>query len=493
MSTLCLHLDGVSYAPPGADLLLHNVHLHLVPGWTGLVGANGAGKTTLLRLLSGELHHPARRCEPSHLSVLRLDQRVEVPDARVVALADDWSKAACRLRARLDLVDDPLTTWASRSPGERRRWQLAAALHARPDALLLDEPDNHLDAAARRGLLDALSSYRGIGVVVSHDRAFLDALTASTVRVRRGLVEHQAHPVTAALGQWDQADAHARDQHALQAARARRAQRQLAEAAARHEAAGRARSLRHADRRDPDARSSAAKSRAAKAEAAHARAHQRARTHLQQAEAQRSGPPPRRAPKALALRTQGTRRRVLVELAPEEVEAPLPLSGPRLTVGARSRIWLSGPNGAGKSTLLTALLEASALPTDHVLHLPQELTDARIDDARRRLSALPSEDHGEVLVLLAALGGHPPRVLGHGPLSPGEARKLLLALALARGTALVALDEPTHHLDLPARQRLEAALRAFEGALLLVTHDEALADAVCEERWAMEAGILQVR
>ncbi len=175
---ITLRLVRVDFAYRESVSILSGVSLDLGPGWTAVVGANGGGKTTLLRLLAGELRPDAgaiERHSPSALVHL-CRQRVDDAGSAVGDFAASWERAAIRLRARLDLEPEMLERWSTLSPGQRKRWQIGAALHARPDALLLDEPTNHLDGEARTRLVDALSHYRGTGVLVSHDRALIDEL-----------------------------------------------------------------------------------------------------------------------------------------------------------------------------------------------------------------------------------------------------------------------------------------------------------------------------
>ncbi|MEZ4405111.1 MAG: ATP-binding cassette domain-containing protein [Polyangiales bacterium] len=195
---LCLEARALAVAV-GARTLFSNVDLHLTRGWYGLVGANGAGKSTLLRVLSGELTptHGAARVSPADAVIARCDQRVDALDDEVRDLADRADGGASSLRASLRLDPDELARWPTLSPGERKRWQVGAALAREPDALLVDEPTNHLDAEATRWVLDALRRFRGVGVIVSHDRGVLDALPNTILRVHGGTVT--AHP-----GRWSE-------------------------------------------------------------------------------------------------------------------------------------------------------------------------------------------------------------------------------------------------------------------------------------------------
>ncbi|WP_338868347.1 ATP-binding cassette domain-containing protein [Myxococcus stipitatus] len=135
----------------------------------------------------------------------------------------------------------------------------------------------------------------------------------------------------------------------------------------------------------------------------------------------------------------------------------------RVTVGREDRVRIKGPNGAGKTTLLEALV-GSLTRRERVLYLPQELSTAAKADAIERLHELHPEERGRVRSIFTALGSEPERVLRAeaAHLSPGEARKLVLAEALAQQVWALVMDEPTNH---------EAALEAYPGAVVLVTHD----------------------
>jgi len=490
MSAPRLRLQRASFAFDDLRPLLDDVDLHFPLGWTGLVGPNGAGKTTLLRLLAGDLPCPGLRAEPPGLVVHRLDQRLDLPSEAVQAFAWAWDKPALRLQSLLGLDPEALERWPTLSPGERRRWQVGAARWTSPDALLLDEPGNHLDVEARERLVEALRDFPGIGVLVSHDRALLDALTTRTVHLTRGRVRVVDAPWSRAEAVWAAEDAERRDQLASARRADARARRQLVQARQRAEGAGRARSLRGVDPRDRDARSVNRKAAAAKAEAAHLRTLGRALTAADRAaQTLAAAERPEDLGRDLVFPFTPCRKAVLAQLSGDVmVGDQAVLVGVDLILRRTDRIWVSGPNGAGKSTLLRALVRQVMLAPERVLVLPQELGPADVEVLLGRLGALPADGRGRVLGLVAALGVRPQRLVASARPSPGEARKLALALGLADDRALLVLDEPTHHLDLPARRRLEAALRHYPGALLLVTHDEALGAAVATGRWRVGGG-----
>jgi len=154
------------------------------------------------------------------------------------------------------------------------------------------------------------------------------------------------------------------------------------------------------------------------------------------------------------------------------------------------RVRIAGVNGAGKSTLLAALLDTLTPTTERIALLPQELPDPVA--AVAELAEMDPDHRGRVLGTLATLGVNPDQLLVTAQPSPGEARKLTLARLLSSSASLLVLDEPTNHLDLPSIERLEAALRHWPGSLLLVTHDDMLAEAVTDTTWTIANGTVRV-
>ncbi|HXW85580.1 MAG TPA: ATP-binding cassette domain-containing protein, partial [Candidatus Binataceae bacterium] len=183
-----VRLANVSFSFADSVPLLRDVTLQLAPGWTGVVGYNGAGKTTLLRVITGALEPVSGhvRFDPPSASVELCPQTVETMTDAIERFAASLDGLARRIQGELALEPHMLARWATLSPGERRRWQVGAALAQEPAILILDEPTDHLDADVRELLVESLRRFRGIGIVVSHDRALLDSLTSYTIRVHEG-------------------------------------------------------------------------------------------------------------------------------------------------------------------------------------------------------------------------------------------------------------------------------------------------------------------
>jgi ATPase subunit of ABC transporter with duplicated ATPase domains len=485
--------SGVRFSYGPADVL-RDCKFHLEPGWTGLVGANGSGKSTLLRLIVGQLRPDAGALDRGSATEAYLcPQEVERCDDDVRALARAWDRPALRLCSRLALEPEQIERWSTLSPGERKRWQLAAALYGRPDILCLDEPTNHLDVETRERVAETLARYRGVGVIVSHDRAFLDRLCGATLWVRDGRVQWLRGGYSEARAQLDAADDRAlaeRDQARKQQRKVDKQlaadRRRMAQASAQISTSARAKGPR-----DSDARSMLARGRAMNAAAAFSRRVSVGRRLSERAAAAvEARPIAKRRGRSLFVDFEPAPMRTLAAL-----ERPVLSAGPtelardvRLVVARDTRARIAGPNGAGKSTLLGALLEALEPRRERVLHLPQEIGEAEGRAMCDELRALPAGERARVFDVAAALGLSPPDVLRSERPSAGELRKLRLSLGLARRAWILVLDEPTNHLDLPSIERLHAALEDYPGALLLVTHDDALAAATTDDVWRIGEG-----
>jgi ATPase subunit of ABC transporter with duplicated ATPase domains len=496
MPSIRLHRVALAYG--GGEPVLLDLELHFGAGWTGVVGANGVGKSTLVAACTGALAPSAGTIvrSPDIASAITCAQRVDEPGPRVVELAGAVTAAAARWRDQLDLEPGAVARWPSLSPGERKRWQLAAALAAAPDLLAVDEPTNHLDAAARAHVVAALARFRGVGLIVTHDRALLDALPRRIVRLDRGGARAYVGGYAAARAQWLAEDAAATAAWRVADDARRQLERQLGRA--RQDHAGAARAVHAGARmkgpRDSDGRSMGRTFLAMRAASGAGRKVAGLRARVEDARATVAGhaqAKPRGGP--ITLTWAPPERRRLVALDGVDVRAGdrVLIRGACLAIARDTRVHIAGPNGAGKSTLLAALRGACDLPPARVLYLAQERTAGEGRALAGAIAALDREARGRLGQLAAALGLDPDAALRSAAPSPGEARKLELALGLARQVWLAILDEPTNHLDLPSIERLEDALAAYPGALVLVSHDEAFAARVTTTRRVIADGCLR--
>jgi ATPase subunit of ABC transporter with duplicated ATPase domains len=538
-----LSASGVSVAY-GALVVLHDVDLVVNAGdRIAVVGANGVGKSTLLRVLAGELPPDSgtvraagtvgylpqerdRRDEESALAYLARRTGVAAAEGAMLAAGDalaegqagaeqdyataldtylalggpDLDSRAAELATGLGLPADLDRPATGLSGGQLGRLALAAVLLARFDVLLLDEPTNDLDVAGLELLEGHLSGYRGGVVVVSHDRAFLETVASDVLRI-------DPHSRTAKLyGGGYQAYRYELERDRIAAAEAYEeyaAKREdLIERARRQKEWARSgeRSAKSAAtrRKEPDKYIRHHRAEAAQQSGAKAAATLRAVDRLEQVAEPRKEWQLRlrfgaavRSGEVVAVLSDAVVRRGTFTLGPVSLQ---------LNWG--DRMLVKGDNGAGKTTLLQALLGRIPLDAGRgslgasvvIGEIDQDRTtfdsSARLIDVFGEQSGLLA---GEARTLLAKFGlGADDVGRSVGRLSPGERTRADLALLMVSGANLLVLDEPTNHLDLPAIEQLELALGSYDGTLLVVTHDRALAGQLAVTR-TIEVTAGQVR
>jgi ATPase subunit of ABC transporter with duplicated ATPase domains len=465
--------------------LMQSMSLSFSAGWTGVVGANGAGKTTLLKLATGLLEPVEGRIQLPGIACY-CAQRTDDAPAQFGSLIGATDRLACEVKGRLGIEGDWADRWESLSHGERKRAQIAVMLWRQPAVLALDEPTNHIDTEARAMLVAALRDYRGIGLLVSHDRDLLDLLCRQCLFL---------DPPDAVLRPGDYSAGRRKAKREEDCARTRKevakrhvarlrieAQRRLSKA----RAAENMRSKKGLDPRDHDRRARIDRARLTGADGSAARLAGRMQSRLERA---------RQTEESIKIRKQydlgiwigGERckRDTLLRLPSGSVALgrDRELHFPELVMLPSDRIALTGANGAGKSTLVRHILEVIDLPAERLTYLPQEID---VGSSRRILAEArrqPREILGSIMTVISRLGSRPARLLESVEPSPGELRKLLLALGIARQPHLIVMDEPTNHLDLPSIECLERALEDCPCALLLVSHDERFLRRLTVRRW----------
>ncbi|WP_134767303.1 ABC-F family ATP-binding cassette domain-containing protein [Nocardioides sp. 1609] len=520
-----ISLSGVTFAWPDGTPVLSGLDLLVPPGRSALVGANGAGKSTVLRLVAGELTPSAGHVSvagevgylPQDLTLdadrpvtdfldvgatlraLRAIEAGSVDPADYDAVGDDWDveERTVAVLGRLGLPVGALRRRLGElSGGEVVQLGLARQLLRRPDVLVLDEPTNNLDAAARDRLVDVVASWTGSLLVVSHDRELLEHvdrigdLRDGAVRWYGGGFRAYTEQVAA-----EQEAA----EHAVTAARSDvRRQQGDRQAAERLLAQRKRQGVRNAERTHmPAGARDFWKNRSEKHAAKYRRIHDdrldSARGRLDEAESRLRGDreirvdlPATAVPRGrVVLRTTGLVLRHGVAVDPDGAGL-LDVSGP-------DRIALVGANGAGKSTLLHTLVGRVAPAAGTVdVRVPVGLLPQRLDLLDDDLTvvenvgaAAPGTDPNVVRAALARFLFRGARAdQPAGTLSGGERFRATLATVLLADPApqLLLLDEPTNNLDFASYDALVSALSGYRGALLVASHHQGFLDDVGVER-----------
>jgi len=477
-----LGLENLTVTFGGAPIL-EGVSLQIERGERiGLLGRNGSGKSTLLRVLSGDLVPDGGtivRRQGVRVAGLAQEVPASLPGTVAESLADALEAAGVELGWQADarthevvtqLGLDPDALVDTLSAGAKRRVLLARALVVDPDVLLLDEPTNHLDIETIRNLEEHLVRRGGALVLVTHDRAFLQAVATRILDLDRASLRSFACDYATYLERKElllEAERHENAEFDKKLAKEEVWIRRGIEAR-RTRNMGRVRALK-ALRQDRAARRDEVG---------------RVRASIQ--EAPRTGQLVIRA-KDLGHSFGG---RTLFENFSIEV-------------ARGDRVGIVGPNGCGKTTLIRILL-GELEPAQGTVHHGTNLEVARFDqlhgtlDLSRTIQENLSGDGDTVMI-----GGQPRNVMGYmqdflfrpeqvrspvSRLSGGERNRVQLARILARPCNVLVLDEPTNDLDLETLELLENMLVEFQGTLIVVSHDRAFLDEVVTSTVVFEDG-----
>jgi ATPase subunit of ABC transporter with duplicated ATPase domains len=511
-------LSSLSWSTPDGRTLFSDIDLSFGPERTGLVGRNGVGKTTILKLITGHIP-PQTGSIAIRGSVGMMRQSVQVDDHQTIAdlfgaRADlallkkavagdatieeigivDWlvEERIASALSGVGLDAGPETYLSSLSGGQRTRAGLAALIFREPDFLLLDEPTNNLDREGRAAVIDLLSHWKAGAIVVSHDRELLDGMDAiielTTIGARRyggnwsRFQERKALELAAA--EHDLADA---EKAFGEIARTSQVQ---AERKARKDSAGK----RKADRGDmPRISAGGRKMQSEVTSGENAQLAARRKQQASDAIVEARQRIEILQPFSAHVPSTGLpAAKVVLRLDHVSVgygDGPAVLSGVSIDLVGPERVAVIGANGSGKTTLIRTITGA-IMPSEGTVSVFTEyalldqtvsLLDAgeTIRENFRRLN--PDADENTCRAALARFMFRAGAALQPvSTLSGGQLLRAGLACVLggANPPPLLILDEPTNHLDLDSIATVEHGLAAYDGALLVISHDEVFLEAI---------------
>ena len=506
-----LNLSNIEYTYPlTVEPTIRNVTTTLPAGWTGFVGDNGSGKTTLARVVCGLLQPDVGVVSPSLFSTY-CAQSAEEPPSNLEDFAVAYDRAAIKLRNGLSIGDDWPWQYDMLSCGQQKRLQVACALWSAPDVLVVDEPTNHVDASTRQALLAALSKFKGVGILISHDRELLDALCSQCLFIANGAATMRPGGYSQASSQvaLERSSAiHTREIAQKEKARTEREAQRRREEASRVQAR---KSGKGIAKNDSDARAKKRHYIVSGQDGKAGKLSSRMQSRLEKAEDDvADSKVEKRYDAHVWLDVEPSKRKVLFRMEPGCISVGESLlSLPALFIGNTDHIGLVGDNGSGKTTLVkkiiasisadTSSIDTSLIDTSfmdatantgradtRVLYIPQEPDVLQKEKTLKKMRELSSAQRGQVLSIVAQLNSDPDCILEGDTVSPGEMRKLMLALGILESPELLVMDEPTNYLDLGSTEALERLLSVYPGALLLVSHDASLVSSATSITWRIQ-------
>ncbi len=466
----------------GGDPIFDGLSLVAQPGdRVALVGRNGSGKSTLMKVMGGLVEPDSGEVIAGPgVSVGYMEQEPDLSGFATLgdfaAYGLDESEMYKVERAGAGLKFDPARPVETASGGERRRAALARLMAGGPDLMLLDEPTNHLDIEAIAWLESELKATRKGYILISHDRAFLQALTRATLWIDRGMVKRQER----GFGEfeawrdatWEEEDTQRHKLNRKIKAEARWAVEGISARRKRNQ--GRVRAL-------------------------------------QELRAERAGQITRQGAAAMAFEAGKKSGRKVIEatqitkaFGDKKILEPFDI-----TINRGDRIALVGPNGVGKTTLLNMMIGREE-PDTGTIKLGTNLELALFDQSRAQLDGdmtLWDSLTGDPEMRVSGkadqvmVRGMPKHVVGYlkeflfdegqarapvRSLSGGEKARLLLAKLMARSSNFLVLDEPTNDLDIETLDLLQDLLGQYDGTVVLVSHDRDFLDRVAVTTIAME-------
>ncbi|MBN2000165.1 ABC-F family ATP-binding cassette domain-containing protein [candidate division KSB1 bacterium] len=471
--------------PNSTEPIFNNLSLQLHSGWTGIVGPNGSGKSTFCKLLAGTLLPDSGHIDKPG-TIYYCEQRTDDMPVDFIRFMTCQKSQTYKLKIQLSIKDDWVQRWDTLSHGERKRCQIAAAFFANPSIMAVDEPSNHLDFSSKNLLYQALRQFRGIGLLISHDRFFLDNLCQHTLFISASEVELRKNNYSTAIAARCAERNFQVHQYQIARKQVKKLTRQVNLQQAKVQASQNKKSKRNIRRKDHDASAKTDLARLTGKDAVQGRALERMHTRLSKAQQEQQD------------KKQSKTFDLGVKFESSEINRFFPITivshylkmgdkkklyVPNLSLGMKEKIGLAGDNGSGKSTFIHDVVQKIKIPDQFKVYIPQEIPLQSSINIIREIKTFNNEDKGRLLTLIRRLGSDPARILDTEVPSPGEVRKLLLAYGLLKNPAVIVMDEPTNHMDLPSIECIEDALKFCGCAMLLVSHDFSFLSKVCSSFW----------
>jgi ATPase subunit of ABC transporter with duplicated ATPase domains len=462
--------------------IFENLNLEFEQGWCCLVGSNGSGKSTLLKLISKEMKCEEGTIKGNDLTHYCTQTTEEIPED-LEDFMNTYTSKSFKIRDMLNINDEWLYQWDTLSFGERKRMQIAVAIFEEPDVLLVDEPTNHLDTKSKNIVLNALKSFKGIGILVSHDRELLDSLSQATIILKNKHIFSFKTSFSKAMDEYLTNMEFLEKNQVKQNSELKKLKKSIQN---QHEKVSQ--SKKRMSKKDLEKNDKNSKTKIDLAKFTGKDKNDGQELSKLKSKQSKLISNAVKTDKVFELGIEfraGTAKNIfpiVIEKNILELGETKKLSYQLLSINPYDKIGIIGENGAGKSSFLNHLLATVDLK-DEYLYIPQEITQEESKKLFDDINDLPNDIKGEIYTIVRKLASDPIKLQDSVIPSPGEVRKLMIAQGLLQSPSLIILDEPTNHMDLDSIISLEMALQEYGGTMIIISHDKTFLDTVVTDIW----------
>ncbi len=478
-----LKINNLSFSYTSNNKIFKNLNLLFEKGWTSVVGANGSGKTTLLKLISKELKYENGTIHGNEF-VYYCNQKLDEPSKYFEEFIYSYDKETFRIKELLNIRDDMFYNWQNLSYGEKKKIQVAIALYQKVDVLLLDEPTNHLDSSTKEALLNTLKNYEGIGVLISHDREVLDKLCSNTILIENKTIFTYKTNYSIAINEFHKMMNLRNKENEKNNIKIKNIEKNIQLQKEKVSQSKSKLSKKNINKKDKDSKEKINLAKLTGKDKHDSRListlHQKHQQFIsKKIEVEKDFETDIKIERKEISKKQFnmTLKEIVLKLGERKS-----LQCTTLIINRNDKIGIIGNNGVGKSTYLRYIFSQLS-SKENIFYLPQEIDDNQIKNLYEEIELLDNKKKGKIFTFIKKLSLNPEQLLRNKELSPGEIRKLFIAKALLEEMKLIILDEPTNHMDIDSIKSIELALKSYDNALILVSHDNIFMNNIVNIFW----------
>jgi ATPase subunit of ABC transporter with duplicated ATPase domains len=483
-----LQINNLTFKYTSSEIF-SNLNLSFEKGWSCLVGSNGSGKTTLFKLIAKILKPQEGNIVGNEL-VYYCEQELHEKPNGFEEFIYTYNTKTFKLKELLCIEEEWFYRWETLSFGERKRIQIAIALFLEPDVLLLDEASNHLDIKTKEILINSLKNFKGIGILISHDRELLNSLFNNTVIIKNKKIYNYKTTFQKAIEELDLYFNFLQKENENINNKVKKLQNNIQTQKEKVSQSKSRLSKKNINTKDKSLKEKINLAKLTGKDKSDSKLVTSFSKKAQELSSKKNEIE-KSFDKGIIIKDEKNKKENFSFLL-QKAQLPLGekkiLKYENLSLNKGDKIAIIGNNGVGKSSFLKLLI-SKITPLKSYLYLPQEIDLKQKEKLFEAIKSLNNEKKGELFTFIQRLSSNPKNLLNNENTSPGELRKLFIAKALLDNIQLIILDEPTNHMDIDSIQSLEQALKEYQNTLIVVSHDKAFIKNINAKVYSITKGI----